>query len=744
MLRLKRFRYGALLVATIIAGDGLAASAHADSVPAARKHEPIGNRATVSKRVDALLAQMTQAEKMRLVYGYFGSGANEHYQPPQAARPSSAGYIPGIARLGIPPQWETDAGLGVASQRDIKIYSGHTALPSGLATAATWNPELAYRGGSMIGSEARASGFNVMLAGGVNLARDPRNGRNFEYAGEDPLLAGTIVGAEIAGIQSNHIIATVKHYALNDQEFGRTVLSSEIDHKAAHLSDLLSFELAIDHGHPGAVMCAYNRINSVYACENDWLLNDVLKGEWHYPGYVMSDWGAVHSTVQAANAGLDQESAAQSFDKEPYFGAPLAAAINAGKVPASRLDDMVRRILTAMVDHALFAYPVKPKPIDLEQNAKISLADAEESLVLMKNDGGVLPIANAPQKIVVIGSHADVGVLSGGGSSQVYPKGGPAIAGLGPSDFPGPMVYYPSSPLAALKKQLPKAHFTFATGDNVAEAAQLAAQSDIAIIFVHQWAAESVDAPFQLPDHQDELVAAVAARNGKSIIILETGGPVAMPWLKQVPAIVAAWYPGTSGGTAIADMLSGATNPSGHLPISFPADERQLPRPVMNGDPQHDGQPFNVNYSEGAAVGYKWFDQQKLQPLFAFGHGLSYTQFVTSGLKARVNGTHVIVTFKIKNVGPRAGAAVPQLYAGPIAGGWEAPRRLVGWRKLVLAPGKFAQVTINVEPKILADYDAGWVINKGRYTIGLGTSERDITQSVEIKLPAQRLTSWPK
>lgn len=744
MQTFKRFQYGALFIATIIVGDTLATSACAETNLTTEKRTTVGTEEKVAKRVDKLIVQMTQAEKMRLIYGYFGSGANEHYQPPRDARPSSAGYIPGIPRLGIPPQWQTDAGLGVASQRDVKVFSGHTALPSGLATAATWNPVLAYRGGRMIGSEARASGFNVMLAGGVNLARDPRNGRNFEYAGEDPLLAGTIVGAEIAGIQSNHIISTVKHYALNDQEFGRTVLTSEIDHRAAHLSDLLAFELAIERGKPGAVMCSYNRINSVYACENEWLLKNVLKGEWHYPGYVISDWGAVHSTAQSANAGLDQESAAQSFDKELYFGPPLKAAISAGEVPASRLDDMARRILTAMVTHGLFDYPAQPKPIDLEQNARTSLADAEESFVLLKNDGDILPIAHTVQKIAIIGSHADIGLLSGGGSSQVYPKGGPAIAGLGPSDFPGPMVYYPSSPLEALKKQLPNAQFAFATGENVAAAAQLAAQSDVAIIFAHQWAAESVDAPFHLPDNQDELISAIAARNAKSIVVLETGGPVAMPWLKQVPAILEAWYPGTSGGTAIAEMVSGAANPSGHLPISFPIDEQQLPRPVIDGDRQHESQPFAVKFREGAAVGYKWFDQEKLQPLFAFGHGLSYTTFVTSALRTRARGSHLTITFNIKNVGTRTGAAVPQLYAGPIGGGWEAPKRLIGWRKVLLAPGKMAQVAIQIEPKLMADYDAGWIIHKGRYSISLGTSERDINQSAEIQLPEQRLTRWPQ
>lgn len=717
--------------------------AKAPPTPAPVRHAKADAALPVSVRVAALLARMTADEKMRLIYGYFGSGANDHYQPPKDARPSSAGYVGGIPRLGIPPQWETDAGIGVASQRDIKDFPGHTALPSGLATAATWNPEIAFRGGQIIGSEARASGFNVMLAGGVNLARDPRNGRNFEYAGEDPLLAGTIVGAEIAGIQSNHIIATTKHYALNDQEYGRNVLSSTIDQKAAHMSDLLAFEIAIERGHPGSVMCAYNRVNTVYSCENAWLLNDVLKGEWHFPGYVMSDWGAVHSTVQAANAGLDQESAADSFDKAPYFGAPLADAIAAGAVKPQRLDDMARRILTAMVTNGLLDHPVAPSRIDLVHNGQISQADAEDSLVLLKNTGGILPLVNTAHRIAIIGSHADVGVLSGGGSSQVYPRGGAAIAGLGPKDFPGPTVYYPSSPMRALQARLPRAQLTFASGDDVAEATKLAAASDIVIVFAHQWAAEALDAPFRLPDNQDALIAALAAQSKRVVVVLETGGPVAMPWIHDVPAVVEAWYPGTSGGVAIARVLTGEVNPSGHLPISFPRDEAQLVRPKMNGNPARESDPFDVAYTEGAAVGYKWYDKHATQPLFPFGHGLSYTTFATWAVRASARNGIVTVSFDIKNTGPRAGMTVAQVYGRAPDGVWEAPKRLVGWQKLALAAGQTRHVALTIPAKSLADYDAGWIVRAGAYRFGVGTSSASLSPWVAVSLPTRRLTRWP-
>ncbi|MGH8300085.1 MAG: glycoside hydrolase family 3 protein, partial [Steroidobacteraceae bacterium] len=290
----------ALFLAASITGHPAAA---ATATPAGKR--PWLNAAlSPDERARLAVRAMTQAEKLTLVFGYFGSlKSDASYRPPPGARMGSAGYIPGIARLGIPPQWLTDAGLGVATQREsADAYRERTSLPSGLATAATWNPQLARRGGAMIGAEAHDSGFNVLLGPGADLVREPRGGRDFEYAGEDPLLAGTIAGAQIQGIQSQHVIATLKHFALNDQETGRTVLNVDIDRAQARQSDLLAFELAIEQGEPGSVMCSYNRVNGVYACENPWLLDRVLKSDWGFAGYVMSDWGATHSTRNAALA----------------------------------------------------------------------------------------------------------------------------------------------------------------------------------------------------------------------------------------------------------------------------------------------------------------------------------------------------------------------------------------------------------------------------------------------------------
>jgi beta-glucosidase len=340
-------------------------------------------RLSPERRAELVLKEMTPEEKLTLVVGQFASPWPNFTVDPQA-RMGSAGFVPGIERLGMPPQWETDAGVGVATQGGAPEKRLRTTLPSGLATAATWNPDLAFAGGAMIGSEARSSGFNVMLAGGANLTRDPRDGRNFEYVGEDPLLAGVIDGAEMRGIQSNHIISTLKHYAFNDQETGRMIDNAVIDHAAGLRSDLLAFEIALEEGQPGSVMCSYNRVDGTYACENDWLLNEVLKGRFGFKGYVMSDWGAVHSTVEAANHGLDQESGVP-FDKQTYFGDALHRAIASGAVPQARLDDMARRILWAMFAKGVVDHPVEIGNIDFPAHAKVAQADEEQAIVLLRD-----------------------------------------------------------------------------------------------------------------------------------------------------------------------------------------------------------------------------------------------------------------------------------------------------------------------------------------------------------------------
>ena len=731
------------LVAALAAAFPLFATA-ADA-PAAPAQKPWLDRSlSFDKRAELAVKAMTREEKLRWVFGYFGTSfAPKGTTPPKGAIPFSAGFVPGNPRLGLPDLLETDAGLGVATQAT-PTPRERTALPSGLATASTWDTQMAYAGGAMIGSEARLSGFNVMLAGGVNLMRDPRNGRNFEYAGEDPLLAGTMVGHAVKGIESNHVISTVKHYALNDQETGRNEHDVRIDKAAARMSDLLAMQLALEQSDAGSVMCSYNRVFGTYACENDYLLNEVLKKDWGFKGYVMSDWGATHSTVQAANNGLDRQSG-QEFDKSPYFGGALDEAVKNGYVSEARLDDMATRIVRAMFAKGVVDNPVaQGGKIDFAKNGAVSRATAEEGIVLLKNDNRVLPLSKDVKTIAVIGGHADVGVLSGGGSSQVYPVGGNAVPGLEPKVWPGPVVYYPSSPLRHIQALAPNAKVVYDDGTDPARAARVAAQADVALVFATQWIGEANDATsLALPDNQDTLIDNVAGANPRTVVVLETGGPVAMPWVAKIPAVLEAWYPGTSGGEAIARVLFGAVNPSGHLPATFPVSEQQLPRPKLDGDPKQPEQRFTVDYKEGAAIGYKWFDQKGLTPLFPFGHGLSYTTFSYSGLASQVKDGRLHVRFKVTNTGNVAGKDVPQVYISPLAAKWEAPKRLAGWDKVALQPGESKEVDVVVEPRILGMFDEKsktWRIAKGKYKLVLAedAAGKNAT-SVTVDLPASTL-----
>lgn len=688
-------------------------------------------KGTPAERAQATLAQMTQDEKLTLLKGYFGTDfPATRFEAPKQARHGSAGYVPGIPRLGIPPQWQADAGIGVATQGGAAEKRARTALPSGLATAASWDRELAFAAGRMIGSEARADGFNVLLGGSVNLMREPRNGRNFEYTGEDPLLAGVMAGAQIAGVQSNQIISTVKHFAVNDQETDRNNGNAIVEEGALRMSDLLAFQIAIEQGNPGSVMCAYNRVGGLYSCEQPFLLTQVLRDEWQFPGYVMSDWGAAHSTAAAANAGLDQESG-YGLQRADWFNADkLRAALATGEVSQTQIDLMVTRILHSIYAHGLVDNPVNEgQPIDFAANRAVSQRGAEAGVVLLKNEREMLPLAATARRIAVIGGHADKGVLSGGGSSQVYPDGTNAVPGIKPTSWPGPVVFYPSSPLEELRKLLPQATIDYAEGNDRAEAARLAAQADVVLVFGTQWASESIDVPLALGDGQEALIEAVAAANPNTVVVLQTGGPVLMPWVDKVPAIVEAWYPGRMGGAAIARVLTGAVNPSGHLPATFPRSLDQLPHP---GDPRKG----DLVYDEGAAVGYKWFDKRGHEPLFPFGHGLSYTTFAFDHLVVMPEGEGLVAMVTATNTGQRAGADVVQLYVSGM--GWEGPRRLGGFQRVELAPGESRQLEIHIDPRVLATWFTGrpgWTHPAGAYTVTVGHSSRELGESVSIELP---------
>lgn len=742
-------------VVALLAGQGIASPAAVAAAPAALA----APQREAAARADALVARMTREEKLQLVHGYFPPMAERTPGAPLSEMIPSAGYVPGIPRLGIPALRESDASLGVANQVEQRRGDVATALPSSLATAASFDPEIAYAGGAMIGAEARAKTFNVLLAGGVNLTRDPWAGRNFEYLGEDPLLAGIMAGDHIRGVQSNDIVSTVKHFAFNSQETGRMIMDARLDEAALRESDLLAFQIAIERGAPGSVMCAYNRVNGDYACESDFLLNQVLKRDWGYPAWVMSDWGAVHSTEKAALAGLDQESG-QELDRQIFFGEPLAEAVAAGRVPEARLDDMVRRILIGMINSGAMDAPVPTtaQDIDYAANAEVAQRAAEAGIVLLRNERATLPLSTAIQRIVVIGGHADVGVLSGGGSSQVRSVGGapveiPLTSGAAASF--ARLTYHASSPLEAIRALVPSAEVVFVSGDDPAVAAQAARGADAAIVFATQWTTEAQDVEtLALPDDQDHLITAVAEANANTTVVLETGGPVLMPWIDAVPAVIQAWYPGQRGGEALARILFGQVNPSGRLPMTFPRSADQAPRPTPPGlealkasDAASNAgagsaelfAPFPVDYPEGSDVGYRWYERERHTPLFPFGHGLSYTRFEYGGLRIE-DGDRLTVSFDVTNAGDRAGTDVPQLYVTPLTNG--APRRLAGWSRLTLAPGETRRVSITAEPRILAEYDTaapGWRIDAGPYRVRIGRDALDDTLGGEATLSPRTL-----
>ena len=703
---------------------------------------PWSNSALAPQERARLLDQaLTPDERQGLLHGIFAVPVFGKPLPEGAV--GSAGYVAGVQRLGIPALQESDASLGVANPFNVRPGAGATPLPSGLALAATFDKDAAYQGGAMIGQEAWRSGFNVLLAGGANLARDPRNGRNFEYLGEDPLLAGTLDGASIRGIQDQHVVSTMKHFAINDQETARHGLSAKIGEAGLRESDLLAFELALEDGHPGSVMCAYNRVGGTYACSSDMLLNTVLKGDWGFSGWVMSDWGAVHA-VDDAKAGLDQQSG-EELDKKIFFGQPLADAVRSGAIPAARVSDMSQRILRSMFAVGLFDHPPVKTPLDADADAKVAQRVAEEGTVLLANPKGLLPLPHDAKRIVVIGGHADFGVLSGGGSSQVVPIGETKLAiPMGGEGAMAPfrtMVFDPSSPVKAIKARTSGAEIRFIDGSYPSAAAALAKGADAVVIFATQWMIEGEDVPdLSLPNGQDALIAAVAAANPKTVVVLETGGPVLMPWLDKVGAVVEAWYPGAKGGDAIADILFGDVNPSGRLPVTFPTSAAQLPRPEIPGFGGKDDAQFDVDYTiEGADVGYRWYTRQKAKPLFPFGFGLSYTQFDYTNLKVE-GGDTLSVSFDVRNAGKQAGQDVPQLYL--TGAGGKGRMRLIGWDRVAAKPGETVHVTLKADPRLLADFDEaahGWRIDAGDYKVAVGASATDLKLRGSAELKAVKV-----
>jgi beta-glucosidase len=688
------------------------------------------------ERADLVLKEMTLPEKISLLHGY-GMPDWPRTMPLLYLGNQGAGFVLGVPRLGIPQIEMSDAAYGVRMSAANGRYS--TALPANIAAAASWDTEAACDYGALIGRELRAQGYNMTLGGGVNLTREPRNGRTFEYQGEDPLLAGTLAGNRIKCEQAQHVIGDIKHYALNDQENGRSEVDVIISKRAMRETDMLAFQIGIGIAQPGAVMCSYNAINGDYACQNKYILTDVLKKDWQFKGFVLSDWGGTHSTVKASAAGLDNE---QPMDD--FFGEKLKQAVEAGTVPMAELDDHVHRMLRSEFQAGLFDYPKQKSVVDVDGGLATARRIAEQSTVLLKNAHGLLPLDRAKvHSIAVIGPNADTGMISGGGSAQVDPPGKPAAPWQS-------QVWFPTSPLKAVSAADPQAKVQFNSGSDPAAAAAFAKQADVAIVFVYRWMSEGTDLPnLSLPGNQDALIEQVAAANPHTIVVLETGTAVTMPWIDKVSGVLEAWYAGSKGADAVANILFGEVNPSAKLPITFPRSEADLPHPEQvkpsgGGEdagakvkPEDAKPTFSVHYDEGLKVGYKWYDAEKKAVLFPFGYGLSYTTYRYSDLKV-TGGAETTVSFNVKNTGSRAGAEVAEVYVALPAAAAEPPKRLAGWAKVLLNPGESREVSLTINPRELSIYDEAtdaWKQLPGGYTFMVGGSSKDLPLQKELNLP---------
>jgi len=498
------------------------------------------------------------------------------------------------------------------------------------------------------------------------------------------------------------------------------------------------------------VMCAYNRVNGDYACENKYLLSDVLKKDWGFKGFVLSDWQATHSTAKASAAGLDHEEPGEIF-----YGDALKKAVESGKVPLAELDDHVHRMLRSMFATGVVDDPPVKGVVDVERGFEIAQKIEEQSIVLLKNEHEQLPLyATKVETIAVIGAHADVGMISGGGSAQVDPPGGNPILppGKGQTHWQE-QIWFPTSPLKTIQATAPRATVKFDPGTDPASAARLAKASEVAIVFAYQWESEGMDlASLSLPDHQDDLIAQVAAANPHTVVVLETGSPVTMPWAEQVSGILEAWYGGSRGAQALARVIFGDVNPSGKLPLTFPRSEADLPHPSIVKPPPESttkhgefeawkriaaGLPaFQATYDEGLKVGYKWYDAEHKPVLFPFGFGLSYTSFRYSNLRV-TRGKKIRIAFTVANTGSRAGAEIAEVYAALPEAAEEPPKRLIGWSKVPLNSAESREVVVEVDPQYLSIFNTerdAWEMLPGEYTFLVGSSSQSLPLQQAVKL----------
>jgi beta-glucosidase len=640
---------------------------------------------------------MTLDEKITMMHGVYPVPNKEY-----------VGYVPAIPRLGIPSLHLADGRAGVGNYaKDV------TLLPAPIAAASSWDAALLTQFGKVLGEEQRIKGTNVELGPSIDVIRVPEWGRTFESYGEDPYFNGRMAAAEIKGIQGEGLIADANMYITMNQEDNRMKEDSVVDDRTLHEIYLPPFAAAVEEGHVGTFMCAYVKTNGTYSCENPDLLKTILRDELKFNGWVMSDWGATHSMVASVNNGLDQE-----MPSDKFYGPTLKAAVQNGQVSMSLIDEHVRDILVPMFSQGLFD---RQPSGSWTANARSPQHDAfsgrvaEEGTVLLRNERKLLPLAG-DTSIAVIGA--------AGGAS-------PKVEGAGSSGVIAP---YEVSPVDGIRKRAgSRAQVTYDDGADLAKAAQTARAADVAIVFAQTDETEGQDRPdLKLPGSQDALIQAIAAANPKTIVVLNTGGPVLMPWIDQVTAVLEAWYPGQEDGNAIAAILYGDVNPAAKLPLTFPGTATAIPTATQQQWPGVNGQSA---YSERLNVGYRWYDATHTAPLFPFGFGLSYTTFRVSHLTispatgSPQPGQPVSVTVKVTNTGKRAGAEVVQAYVEQPLKNGEPPHQLRGFAKVQLQPGETSPVTLTLDRRSFSIYDPSshsWVSPPGVYEILVGTSSRDL------------------
>jgi beta-glucosidase len=701
-------------------GTALAAGA-----PATDERPPYLDPARpLEERVSDLLGRLTVDEKVALLHG------------------DSKFTTAGVPRLGVPQRWLSDGPHGV--REDVGPHSWEPAgrtddfasyLPALVGLAASFDPELAREYGELIGREARQRGKHIMLGPGLNILRTPLNGRNFEYLGEDPLLTARMAVAYIRGVQSQDVASCAKHFAANNQEWERGTIDVEMDERTLREIYLPAFRAAVQEAGVLTVMGAYNKFRGQHCCHNDYLLNRVLKGEWGFKGLVMSDWSGTHDTREAAFGGLDLEMGTDGRSYDEYFLArPFREGLLRGEYPMALLDDKARRNLRVM-----FATGVvdgrAPGAINTPAHQATARRVAEAGIVLLRNEGGLLPLAAARAgRIAVIGENAVRLHARGGGSAGIKP-------------------FYEVAPLEGiLRRAGAGADVTFSMGyaekggsELLARAERTAAQADVAVVVAGLTHSPHFDdegtdrKELRLPYGQDELIERVARANPRTVVVLISGAPVEMHWLARVPAVLQAWYPGMEGGHALARVLFGDVNPSGKLPCTFPKRLEDSPAHALGAYP---GQGGTVRYAEGLLVGYRWFDTKGIEPLFPFGHGLSYTSFDYSGLRLRegkdATGPLVTVEFELANVGEREGAEAAQVYVRDARSTLPRPdRELKAFRKVSLKPGERTRPSIGLDESAFAFYDPerkAWVAEAGDFQVLVGSSSRDIRLTGTFRL----------